>query len=500
MRIFVSIPAVVFLLGLLPLVVPAQSTITPKNSRLAPIRAELAKKALDKIVPSISVGLLQNGKIVWRESFGYADVEGKIAATPETVYALGSLSKSITGTAVFNLVQDGKIDINKPINTYLRSVSIDHHGRDPNGYKVYHLLNMAAGVPHYWRYCYAESGSLDACADERFAAASFSAFAPAETHIYSNQSFGLAARMVADVSGMPFSEYLASQILRPAGMKSTFTHLNHVPRKSLEIAWPYNSDGARAPELQFEPSGGGGFWSSVADLLRYGVLHLPSSNDRKAILKNITLAENHTVRKDLPHGYYANGWGVLPLPNNGRTLLSNGAIEGAASTLLVLPEARAVIVVLVNKTVGNEFTDDIAFRIADAILPGYKGDLDKLFEQLGPLFDGKPFSTIESLNGVYNGRIQIGSKDEVVRVDVNEGRISIKIGDSPAKELKNVSILSGTITGQFQDDLSDAKTPREATVTFRSTGRDLTGFVSIEILKPRPEYLIAYYFSATKDR
>ena len=157
------------------------------------------------------------------------------------------------------------------------------------------------------------------------------------------------------------------------------------------------------------------------------------------------------------------------------------------------------MVVLVNKTVGNDLTDDVAFRIADAILPGYKGELDKLFETLGPLFDGKTFSANESYDGVYNGRIQIGSKFETVRIDITGGKISVRFGDRPPQELRSPSILSGTITGQFHAEFADLKNPQEGTITFRSSGGSITGFVSIEVLKPRPDYLLAYYFSAKRD-
>ncbi|HCA58387.1 MAG TPA: hypothetical protein DEP46_10420 [Blastocatellia bacterium] len=247
------------------------------STELNTIRSEIIARTDSKELPSVSVGVVRNGIGVWKESFGFASIEQNIPATPETVYAVGSLSKSMTGTAVFKLIEDGRIDPKSPITKYLRSVRLRTFVQPRNDYKVLHLLNMAAGVPHYWRYCYVDSGELDRCAKANLKAASFSAFEPGSYHLYSNLSFGLAALMVADVSGRPFSRFIRETIFIPGGMNRTFTHRDEIP-EAVVIARPYKQDGKPAADFQFEPAGGGGFYSSVNDLLRYGLIHLGESS------------------------------------------------------------------------------------------------------------------------------------------------------------------------------------------------------------------------------
>ena len=470
------------------------------NPVLANNRADLKKRVLEGVVPSISVGVIRNGKTIWKESFGFADVEKKTPATPDTIYALGSLSKSITGTAVFKLVQSGRIDLEKPIATYLRNTPIDFQGRDRNSYKVFHLLNMTAGIPHYWRYCYIDYGDLNKCGDEFSGQASFSAFRPGEVHLYSNLSFGLAAQMVSDVSGQPFRKFLRDNILRPAGMKQTFTHLNEIPKTGLTVAKPYKADGKPADRFQFEPAGGGGFHSTVNDLLKYGSMHLRQENERNAVLSSAVLVENHRVRPGLPHGYYANGWGILPLPEKGTTLLSNGAIEGAASTLLVLPDAEIVIVVLVNKTVGNDLTDDIAFRIAGALLPNYKNHLDTLFEKVGPLFSDSDITKNDGLDGRWRGTVNVGDQRKQLELSVEDTRGSVRV-DGLSYETKKLTVGQGLIRAECELELPEFKGKRQrAELLLRKDGDKLEGILSLDVRSRRPEFLVPYYVSLKRVR
>lgn len=475
---------------------PGQAT----RQEFASIRAELINQIETGTVPSVSVGVIRNGKVLWKESIGYADIERKIAATPDTIYALGSLSKSITGTAVFKLVQDGKIDLEQPIARYLTTVPIDYRGSDPNGYKVCHLINMAAGIPHYWRYCYAGAGDLGNCRSELLGQVSFSAFAPGAVHLYSNLSFGLAAQMVSDVSGRPFGTFLREKILKPTRMNRTFSHVDEIPISGLMIAKPYKADGKPADPLQFEPAGGGGFHSTVNDLLKYGSIHLRQKNDRNAVLSNATLAENHRVRSELPHGYYANGWGVLPLPENGTTLLSNGAIEGAASTLLVLPDAEIVVVVLVNKTVGNDLTDDIAFRIADSVLPNYKAHLDKLFEKVGALFSERGVYVDDGLDGRWRGDVLVGIGRKELELSVKGTTGSVRL-EGVEFEITKLKVEQGLVKAECNIEMPEFKGKRQrAELIFRKDGDHLNGILSLDIRSHRPEFLLPYLVRLNRVR
>ena len=456
------------------------------------LRNELESRVKNKELPSISVGVTRGGKLLWKESFGFADLEKGIAATSDTIYALGSLSKSITGTAVFKLVETRKIDLDRPISDYLRSMHIEYKVGDPKGYKVFHLLNMGAGIPHSYRYCYVDSGDLRRCGRDAALVSALTAFGPGEIHLYSNTSFGLAAEMIGDVVGKPFGQYMRDEIFRPASMASTFTHLDEIPRPNSKLAKPYRRDGSLAAELQFEPAGGGGFFSSVNDLLKYADIHL----GRSKILQKATIDENHRVRPVLPVDYYANGWGVLQVPEHGRTLISNGAIEGAASTLLVLPDADMSVVVLVNKSVGNEVTDDIAFRIAGAVLPGYKHEIDKIFEKAEEIFAPKEFAGNVSLDGKWTGRMELNGRKLDLALVFDGKTVTASFAGKPA-QTPRVLVGHGIIRSRLEiDSGTDPFGPMSSSVEliFRLRGEHLEGSAQFEARDDRPQFLRPVFF------
>src|SRR5215470_4106305 len=90
----------------------------------SPVRAYIQKTIADKQLPSVSVAVAKNGKIIWEEAFGWADREKMIPATPDTIYALASLTKPYTPTGVLELVDQHKVDLDTPINEYLGSAPI----------------------------------------------------------------------------------------------------------------------------------------------------------------------------------------------------------------------------------------------------------------------------------------------------------------------------------------------------------------------------------------
>ncbi len=133
----------------------------------------------------------------------------------------------------------------------------------------------------------------------------------------------------------------------------------------LDVAKGYDSVGIETSSSIFEPRGGAGMYSTVDDLLKYAAGHLKSGK----FMKRETLDQLHRPNPKQVSQYYANGWGYLPTSEASFSLLSNGAIAGTATTVLVIPSENMAIVCLTNTTVGNQVTDGVAFDIAGALIP-----------------------------------------------------------------------------------------------------------------------------------
>jgi len=109
-----------------------QNTAPPQSpERFAKVRAMILEALQKSGAPSISIAVAENGKVVWEDSFGYADKEKKIQATPDSTYALASISKSFTATGLMVLAEKKLVDLDKPANEYLEHLRCFRGGTSP---------------------------------------------------------------------------------------------------------------------------------------------------------------------------------------------------------------------------------------------------------------------------------------------------------------------------------------------------------------------------------
>ncbi|WP_293848254.1 serine hydrolase domain-containing protein, partial [Steroidobacter sp.] len=111
MRVLRSLPASLLLMGI---AFGAQAA-----DRFEPIRSYIRETLKEESIPSVSVAVARNGKIIWEEGFGWSSLERQVPATEHTMYSLASISKPITATGLMTLVAAGKVDLDAPANDYL---------------------------------------------------------------------------------------------------------------------------------------------------------------------------------------------------------------------------------------------------------------------------------------------------------------------------------------------------------------------------------------------
>jgi CubicO group peptidase (beta-lactamase class C family) len=483
------------------------STIFPQNTvalkkeqkDLLAIRAKMKEEVRAGKIPSISVGVFQNGKIIWRESFGWADIENKIRATPDTIYALGSLSKSMTGTGIFKLVEQGKLSLDDPINQHLKTAQLKYRNGKAENFKIFHLLNMTAGIPHYWHYYYKDENDSIPTLKEQIEAVGFTSFKAGEVHHYSNFSFAILDQIIADVSKRPFEDFMKEEVFRPAGMKDTWFDQKNIPANA-DVAQKYDAVDKTVAEHTFIPRGGAGFFSTVNDLIKYGQFHLKRT---PKVLNSATIDANHRVLKNLPYQYYANGWGVLETADKNVTLLSNGAIAGAATTILVIPTADVAIVCLVNMSIGNEYTDNLAFQIADALIPSYQKNIDKLIKEVTPLFEPVKFKADKSLSGSWKGFIHTKKTKIPARFRFSDaGEIYISLDKKKESKVSSPAIEEETLIGNFSSVFkADLLKNKEYSLSFKlhHEKEKLRGILFATVANEKAEFSYPFYLELKKE-
>ncbi len=330
------------------------------------IRAEQTRQG----IPGIAMAVVSGDSVVWQQGFGIASVEAGASAaaiTPETLFQIGSLTKTFTATAILNAAAAGRFDVQRPVGKYisglapcLAAVTTDQ------------LLRHSAGVkdepdeygPH-------DESALLAYA--RTWGADYCLLPPETTYSYSNSGFALAGLALQEALGKPYAEIMKQLVFEPLGMsRATFQptvvmtypfSLGHraQPEKAAAVVRPMADDARLWPA--------GEIWTNAAELARFAIAFL---NDGKLggaqALPAGLFAQLATPRAEVPtldeqygYGLAIGGYRALSRVGHG------GTMPGFAVQLQMVPERRLAVIVLTNLETSE--IDPFVAHAFDAFLP-----------------------------------------------------------------------------------------------------------------------------------
>jgi CubicO group peptidase (beta-lactamase class C family) len=192
-----------------------KSIPAPSPERFAKVRAMILETLENSGVPSISIAAAENGKIVWEESFGYADKEKKIKATPNSLYALASISKAFTGTALMVLADRKLLDLDKPVNDYLGEAKLTAHVGSADQATLRRMLCLEAGMPMHWNIFHATERAHPPSQDESIRRYGIIVNEPGREYVYSNFAYGVLDRVISHVSGKRYAEFMKDEVFKP---------------------------------------------------------------------------------------------------------------------------------------------------------------------------------------------------------------------------------------------------------------------------------------------
>lgn len=219
-------------------------------------------------VTGLSIALVDGQNVVWSRGFGYADKEANVPASADTIYEIGSLSKTFTATAIMRLVEEGRIDIDQPLTTYLPGFSIKQRFPQSGPITIRSILTHHSGIPgDLFNGAFTQdkpfdydSWLLDTLKNEYTAAPVDSVLA------YSNSAITLLHPVIGAVAPGGFKNY-ANDLFDRMGMRTTsFVLDDRIPRDKLAQGY---RDGIKLPQLFGNMSTAGTMLSSVADMARY---------------------------------------------------------------------------------------------------------------------------------------------------------------------------------------------------------------------------------------
>lgn len=466
----------------------------PAPSPVDAVRARINALVAEKRVPSMAVAVVRHGKIVWEEGFGWADVEKRIPATPETVYTLASVGKSITATAVMVLAVRGAVRLDDPVRKHLRP-----RGQRTGGDRratVRQLLTMRGGVGHMWRHHWLDdAGPVPSNAEvvDTFGA---ECLPPGKGYHYSNLSYGVLQEVVESVSRKPFAEFLAAEIFGPLGM--TGASLRAPRELGPNDARSYEAGGVKAlPYWYSDPVAGAGYRASVHDLAKFAMLHLKEPDARRpAGLTDAAIDELHRPAPGFPYGC---GWAAIDDESGIGTLISNGGIVGSTSMLKLVPSERLAVVCLTNVATEDRITDTIADEIIAAYVPGFRKSM-RIPAGIEPV----PYTGDPERAGVWKGTVRSINRQVPLSLSVGQdGKLMLSIDGKAAVPAGSAEVDNGLLVGRFEAMLPAGFTngdPHRLEM-FVSIERDrMRGYLMAQSTGPRPRFGLPFRVEARRGR
>lgn len=303
---------------------------------------------------------VQDGEILFSKGYGYADVEaGKPAAADTTLFRPGSVSKLFVWTAVMQLVEQGKLDLEEDINAYLKAFQIPDTFAQP--ITLAHLMTHTPGFEETVVGMAARK-SEDLISLEDYLAANIPhrVFPPGELTAYSNYGSALAAYIVQVVSGIPFEEYVERSIFSPLGMGSSTFRQPLPERLSEQMSGGYTYGRGVFKQDTFELINGmapaGSMSTTAEDLARFMIAHLQDGgtpggarilDQGTAQLMHTRLFAHDARINGNSHGFWE--WeynGLRTIQHGGDTLLFH-------SFLVLIPELNTGFFVSYNSVGGG---------------------------------------------------------------------------------------------------------------------------------------------------
>ena len=355
-------------------------------AQLAPAKIdEIAAKALaESGAPSVSIAVVESGKIALEKAYGKARLEPPVDARPDMRYSIGSVSKQFLAASVLLLVQDGKLSLDDRVSKYLPDLT------RAGEVTIRELLTHTSGYQDYYPQDYVAPFMLKPVTAAQIVdqwARKPLDFDPGTRWQYSNTNYVIAGRIVEKVTGGPFFEFLSKRILQPLGMTTAINLAE-------QTMGPQDAAGytrfALGPLRPAAPEGRG--WLFAAGELAMTAHDLALWDISLMEHKLLTPAsiEAMTTPARLHNGTptnYALGVGVSDADGHPKWQ-HGGAVSGSVSLNTVWPDRKAAVVVFANED-GSTATGAVARQIALLLLAEAEDpDAARALEQARRVFDG----------------------------------------------------------------------------------------------------------------
>lgn len=358
-----------------------------------------SKAAIDKAVsdvlaktgaPSASVAVVKDGKIAYERAYGTANLETKLAASPQMRYSIGSISKQFTATAVLLLAEDGKLSLDDKVVRWLPELT---RAKDVS---IRQLLSMTSGYQDFWPQDYVMPMMMKPATAQDIMngwAKKPLDFEPGTKWQYSNTNYVIAGAIVERVSGMPLLQFLQQRIFTPLGMKSVVDTDEAALGPNDPMRYMRYALGPVRPA----PKEGKGWMFAAGELAM--TAHDLALWDISIINQSVLQPASYRALEtevQLNNGVGSRyGLGVSVGSSDGRRVISHGGeVSGFTANNAVYPDNGAAIAVLTNMD-ATSASGQISSKIASTVFATTDSGAAAALDQAKKIFEGLQHGQID---------------------------------------------------------------------------------------------------------
>lgn len=374
-------------------------------------------------IPGVAVGVWADGREIYA-CHGVTSIDNPLPVDKDTLYVLGSVTKTYTATALMRLAAEGRVELDAPVLRYVPEFRLADE-RDTAEITVLNLLNHTSGLD--WGMIVDTGEGDDALATYVTKMAELKQISPSGARAsYSQAGYNLAGRIVEKVTGLTYERAIASLVLEPVGLSHSFFARDDVMTRRFAVGHNPGDDGtlsvARLWRRWRGDNPGGGLASSVADQIRWARFHLSDGRADSGArvlpaellhqMKEPTVALRGSTLGDA----IGIGWFLRDV-DGVRTVGHGGSANGQFAELLTVPERDFAVVALSNAGPNGIPFNQAVVRWA---LETYLGVVDR---------DPEPLPYDETRAREIVGRYETDA--QLLKIRTNGARLMLEVGIKP---------------------------------------------------------------------
>ncbi|MFT4033020.1 MAG: serine hydrolase domain-containing protein [Siphonobacter sp.] len=374
------------LLGILGAFLQAQAQYLPpvftdpgrlqKIEKVIPVIENIYKNQFENShFPGLAFGVVVDGKLIYSKGFGYTDLEKKTPVTSQSLFRIASMTKSITAMAILKLRDEGKLQLDDPVEKYIPQLKKSPGlTKDSPLITIRHLLTHATGLPEDNPYGDRQLADTDQELLDFIANGLSYSNAPGLVYEYSNLGFAMLGRIITVVSKKPYQQYINETIFQPLGMTNTIWEYTKAPANLWAHGYRWEEGKWKEEIPLHDGSHGamGGLITSIDDFSKYVAVHLaawPPRDDRESgpVKRSSVREMQHPWNFSglVPNRKYPNGatgpsasayaYGLRWVSElNGRVgITHSGGLPGYGSQWYILPEYGIGVIAYANLTYSS---------------------------------------------------------------------------------------------------------------------------------------------------